>query len=217
LENEESRKRLEANAISNAELQMPQPLPTIATAVSPTNNVFPSHARPEVVAPDAKRLKHEVTPAYGQVQLPPILPFTAPPPPPPPVAMPVATLPATSQPELEADQDTVPVETILSEMDFAKSLSSPNVPILIRIPEDSTYAAWNFCGQTISITVDVMATIKDIKQQIQSQLGGMPPNKMQLRKSNIGFLKDNLSLAYYNVGPSNNSLELLPKVRGGRR
>mmetsp|Transcript_2006 Transcript_2006/g.3640 ORF Transcript_2006/g.3640 Transcript_2006/m.3640 type:complete len:717 (+) Transcript_2006:90-2240(+) len=217
LEDEESRKRFEANNAAYVEPQMPQPRPAITTAASSMNTAFPTHAKPELVAPDAKRLKLETTSAYGNVPIPPIQPFMVPPPPPPPVATPVTTFPPTSQVELEPDQDTVTMETTMSEIEFAKSLSNPNVPLLIKIPNDSNYAAWNFCGQTISITVDVMTTIKDVKQQVQSQLGGIPPNKMQLRKSNIGFLKDSLSLAYYNVGPGNNILELLPKVRGGRR
>ena len=48
-------------------------------------------------------------------------------------------------------------------------------------------------------------------------MGGMPPNKMQLKSISDGvFLKDNNTLAALNIGPYA-ALELVPKVRGGRR
>jgi splicing factor 3A subunit 1 len=199
---------------------MPQPRPiaynTTAAAAAPIDTVLPNHVRPEAAAPDAKRPKIELLPPYGQGLFPaPIAPAVVPPPPPP--AIPVGSLPADSDLEPNPVKDAVEIETIMSEAEFAKSLSNSKIYLLIKIPNDPTYEAWNFNGQTISITVDVMTAVKDIKQQLQSRLGGMPLNKMQLRSSNIGFLKDNLSLAYFNIGPSNNSLELIPKIRGGRR
>jgi len=69
----------------------------------------------------------------------------------------------------------------------------------------------------MSVTVDVMTKVKAIKQQIRVKLGDMPVNKMQLKSPEIGFLKDSLSLAYLNIGPNNNSLSMVPKVRGGRK
>ena len=49
----------------------------------------------------------------------------------------------------------------------------------------------------------------------QSQLGDMPVSKQQLRGPS-GFLKDTLSLAFYNIGPGA-TLELTTRSRGGRR
>jgi hypothetical protein len=106
----------------------------------------------------------------------------------------------------------------MSEADFARSLKDdPNVSIQVSIPLDSSNMAWNFNGQTLNITVNVMTKVKAIKEKLQSQLGGMPINKMQLRNATIGFLKDATTLAYYNIGHSNPYLELVPKTRGGRK
>ena len=105
--------------------------------------------------------------------------------------------------------------TTLSEADFCDSLLDRNIPLTINVPNDSN-VSWNFKGQTLSITLDAMSVIKNVKQKIQSQLG-MPVNKMQLKSPNTGFLKDGLTLAFLNIGPDHGALELVPKVRGRGR
>jgi sulfate adenylyltransferase subunit 1 (EFTu-like GTPase family) len=149
-------------------------------------------------------------PPYGAAPLPPpavhVVPLIPP--------MGANVLPGSNS---EPEMDTITLPTTLSEADFAKSLSDANISINIQVPSDPNQASWNLNGQTISITIDVMTKVKAIKQQIQAQLGSMPVNKMQLKNSSVGFLKDNLSLAFLNIGPNNDCLELLPKVRGGRR
>jgi hypothetical protein len=55
-----------------------------------------------------------------------------------------------------------------------------------------------------------------VKAALKPQLGNMPMNKMQLKHSQQGFLKDTFSLAHYNIGPMT-TLELVPKTRGGRK
>lgn len=190
---------------------MPQPRPSSHAVVPPAPPA--SHRRPEPALPDPKRVRMEGTQQpYGMNVAAPLPPAVRLVPPIPPVGVPVLPGPI-SQPET----DTVTLPTTLSEADFAKSLPDPNIAINIHVPSDPNQASWNLNGQTISITIDVMTKVKTIKQQIQSQLGSMPVNKMQLKNSGVGFLKDSLSLAYLNIGPNNNSLELLPKVRGGRR
>jgi hypothetical protein len=104
----------------------------------------------------------------------------------------------------------------MSESDFAKSLDDPNVTIRITIPNDRSNNSWNLNGQCITLTLNVMTKIKVIKEKLQTQLG-MPINKMQLRNSTIGFLKDTTSLAYCNIGNMNPVIELVPKTRGGRK
>jgi hypothetical protein len=113
---------------------------------------------------------------------------------------------ATAQPQL------------ISESEFAATLSQPEITLQIRIPNDRTQVAWNFYGQIIPLSVDVMSTVKVVKEQLSSShLNAMPINKIQLKSVATGaFLKDNLTLAALNIGPTA-SLELLPRARGGRK
>jgi splicing factor 3A subunit 1 len=107
---------------------------------------------------------------------------------------------------------------LLSESEFAASLGSPEVTLQVRVPNDRTQVAWNFYGQTISQAVDVMSTVKDVKQRLsESHLNGVPANKIQLKSPATGaFLKDSMTLAALNIGPTA-SLELVPRARGGRK
>ena len=158
--------------------------------------------------PDAKRVRiDDATPMQLQMP-PPVMDSTIQPPLPP--ASRVA--PPTDEEKLT---DTAP--TKLSETDFADSLPNPMVNISIIVPNDSSYSSWNFTGQTINISIDVMTKIKGLKQKLQPQLGGMPVNKMQLKSPDVGFLKDAFSLAKLNIASHSPAIELVPKVRGGRK
>ena len=107
---------------------------------------------------------------------------------------------------------------LMPEADFAASLSKPEVTLQVRIPNDPTQMAWNFYGQIVSLKVDVMATVKQVKSDLSRiHLNGMPSNKIQLKHPGGGFFNNNnLTLAALNVGPTA-TLELVPKTRGGRR
>jgi splicing factor 3A subunit 1 len=109
-------------------------------------------------------------------------------------------------------------QQLLSETDFAATLSQPEVTLQIRIPNDRTQIAWNFYGQIIPLSVDVMSMVKGVKEQLSStHLNAMPINKIQLKSVATGaFLKDNMTLAALNIGPTA-SLELVPRARGGRK
>lgn len=73
----------------------------------------------------------------------------------------------------------------------------------------------NFRGQTLELTVlSLSESIKSLKERIAGEVQ-LPANKQKL-SSQAGFLKDNLSLAYYNIGPGD-ILTLGLKERGGRR
>jgi len=118
---------------------------------------------------------------------------------------------------------TSPKETestpILPEAEFAASLEKPEVTLHVRIPNDRAQMAWNFYGQTVTHTADVMSKIKSIKQELsKTHLNSMPVNKIQLRDASTKtfYNKDNMTLAALNLGPTA-TLELLPKTRGGRR
>jgi hypothetical protein len=91
-------------------------------------------------------------------------------------------------------------------------------PVLmyVQAPVDDVNPQWGLTGQNVSIKSNVMATIKDVKEQLSPMLGGMPVNKMQLKTQAHGFLKDSSTLAAYNIG-NNAVIELLTRSRGGRR
>jgi hypothetical protein len=106
---------------------------------------------------------------------------------------------------------------VVPEDEFAASLNKPEVTLQIRIPNDPSQMAWNFYGQVLSIPVNVMAKVKVVKEELaQLHLNGMPANKIQLKEPNKGFLKDAMTLAAHNVGPTA-TLELTLKTRGGRK
>lgn len=70
-------------------------------------------------------------------------------------------------------------------------------------------------GQTLELTVLSLAeSIKSLKEKIAGEVQ-LAANKQKL-SGQAGFLKDNLSLAYYNIGPGD-TLTLGLKERGGRR
>ncbi|KAL7575775.1 hypothetical protein ACA910_003105 [Epithemia clementina (nom. ined.)] len=127
-------------------------------------------------------------------------------------AQPAATSAANSIPSATDPSELIP------EAVFAQSLPRPNVTLQIRVPNDPAQMAWNFYGQIVSLSIDVMTKVKAVKQELSRlHLNNMPANKVQLKSAEKGvFLKDNLSLAALNIGPTA-TLELIPKTRGGRK
>jgi splicing factor 3A subunit 1 len=113
-----------------------------------------------------------------------------------------------------------PVERkILPEQEFVATLDKPEVTLNVRVPNDPTQMAWNFYGQIVTVNVDVMMNVKDIKAELSKQhLNDMPPNKIELRDTThgSGFLKNNQTLAALNIGPVAN-LEMKLKQRGSGR
>jgi splicing factor 3A subunit 1 len=200
--------------------QMPLPGPTLPTmqppvlaaSLPPPPPPFPD-AQPApgaIVLPPAKRPRVD-----GNIPLPPLPSATAgvvPLPPPPTGLMPPPPPPNTDEPPPAAPATNEP----LSEEDFCATLESPTVNLTIQVPNDPSNAAWNFNGQTVPLSIDVMSKVKAVKTELQSHLGGMPTNKMQLKDEKSGFLKDALTLAHLNIGPTA-TLELIPKTRGRRK
>ncbi|ONK74005.1 uncharacterized protein A4U43_C03F1810 [Asparagus officinalis] len=73
----------------------------------------------------------------------------------------------------------------------------------------------NLKGQTLEITVQSLSeTIGSLKEKIAGEVQ-LPANKQKL-SGRAGFLKDNLSLAYYNIVPGE-TLTLALRERGGRK
>jgi splicing factor 3A subunit 1 len=223
----DSKKRLEeANRIIWQQAQNP------AGGVGPTLPVS---------APQEGTLLHHNVPAMDigiepsakrpRVDTGSVIPLPPPPPPPPPpplvpqsnsIVPPPGFSAATEDPFTISgsapSQGLTEGNDLLSESDFVASLSKPEVTLQIRVPNDPTQMAWNFYGQIVSLSINVMSTVKVVKQEVSRvNLNNMPANKIQLKNTATGaFLKDSLSLAALNLGPSA-SLELVPKTRGGRK
>ena len=169
---------------------------------------------------------------YAPTVLPPVVTVAPVPPqlPPPPVVAPVVVVSVSVDPFAEAATGVQPLmqlqpsssaaanQELLPEAEFAASLPKPEVTIQIRVPNDPSQMAWNFYGQIVSLAVDVMAQVKTVKGALSTaHLNGMPANKIQLKNPATGaFLKDNLTLAALNIGPST-TLEIVPRARGGKK
>jgi splicing factor 3A subunit 1 len=73
----------------------------------------------------------------------------------------------------------------------------------------------NLRGQVLQIPVQSLSdTVGSLKEQIAGELQ-LPANKQKLSVK-TSFLKDNLTLAYYNVGPGV-VINLTLRERGGRK
>ena len=212
-QDEASKRRLdEANRLIREQSVAPEPLAPAVQVVQ--NQMSPSNTRerPQLVLPDAKRVRtneNSRTPTTNAFQSSTMT-----------HSLKQETLqekqpPASSPPSNENDTETIQIK--LSEADFAKSLDDPLVTLSIIVPNDDSYSSWNFNGQTLSISVDVMTKIKGLKLKLQPQLGDMPVNKMQFKSPDVGFLKDAASLAKLNLCNQSQPIELIPKVRGSRK
>lgn len=73
----------------------------------------------------------------------------------------------------------------------------------------------NLKGQVLEITMQSLSeTVGSLKEKVAGEIQ-LPANKQKL-SGKAGFLKDNMSLAYYNVGPRE-VLSLSLRERGGRK
>ena len=222
-----SKRSLEELNQSARQPQLPPPGPTLPAMQLPMPGVswnppppppFPVPPPPAEAAglPAAKRARVD---GSGPIPPPP-QPMPPPPtgvmPPPPTGAMPPLPGAPLLPPPPEAAPPAPTTKEFMSESDFSASLDSPTVTLTIQVPNDPSNSGWNFNGQTVSLSVDVMSKIKDVKTELQSHVGGMPTNKMQLKDENTGFLKDGNTLAHFNIGPTA-TLELIPKTRGRRK
>ncbi|TFJ80071.1 hypothetical protein NSK_008629 [Nannochloropsis salina CCMP1776] len=147
--------------------------------------------------------------------------------PPPPARPPVPIIPtlsASNSAVEKAEKEKVSEEeqkpTLLSESAYASANPGAG-SISIQAPQDESATTWNLKGQLVKLEIgSVMSTVREVKEQLSPLLGGMPPNKMQLRNAEQGvFLKDAQTLASYNLGAAGSStvLELVTRSRGGRK
>lgn len=178
----------------------------------------PAPAPPPVVHPPP--MGAPPGPPMGQYQQlpPPPRPYLTPmpiAPPPPQMAMPPPPPPEEAPPpppeEPEPKRQKVDEFPLIPEDTFLAQHPGL-VRISVSIP--AVEGESTLKGQTLGLTLSLSETVKSVKERIAGEVA-LAANKQKL-SSRHGFLKDNLSLAYYNIGPAD-TLTLGLKERGGRR
>jgi len=101
----------------------------------------------------------------------------------------------------------------MSEGEFA-SYHPGDISISVSVPTQD-HDTWQLKGQTATVEIAVMSSVKDFKEKLGGILGGMPVKSQKLKHGAV-FLKDSLTLASYNIGPGA-TLELGVQSRGGRK
>ncbi|KAL5140561.1 putative splicing factor 3A subunit 1 [Glycine soja] len=136
---------------------------------------------------------------------PPPLPQGVPPPLPPEEAPP--PLPEEPEPKRQKLDDSA----LIPEDQFLAQHPGP-VRISVSVPNVDE---GNLKGQVLEITVQSLSeTVGSLKEKIAGEIQ-LPANKQKL-SGKPGFLKDNMSLAHYNVG-GGETLTLSLRERGGRK
>ncbi|XP_024402802.1 probable splicing factor 3A subunit 1 isoform X2 [Physcomitrium patens] len=187
----------------------PPTLPTPAVML-----VRPPPPAPHMLIPPVGSAPNQYTPLPPPPPRPYLPPVALPPPPPqlgmPPPPPDEAPPPPPEEPEPKRQKlDEI---LLLPEDQF---LAQHPGAVRIRVSVPMVEGESNFRGQTLELTVlSLSESIKSLKERIAGEVQ-LPANKQKL-SSQAGFLKDNLSLAYYNIGPGD-ILTLGLKERGGRR
>ncbi|KAL7089775.1 hypothetical protein ACP275_13G203500 [Erythranthe tilingii] len=175
----------------------PMPPPSIPVPPPPGSQFTPlgSH-RPFLHVP----MSHQGMPMVP----PPPMPQGMPPPPPEEAPPP---LPEEPEPKRQKLDDSM----LIPEDQFLAQHSGP-ARISISVPNVDE---GDLKGQLLEITLQSLSeTVGSLKEKISAEIQ-LPANKQKL-SGKAGFLKDNLSLAYYNVGPGE-ALSLSLRERGGRK
>jgi len=103
---------------------------------------------------------------------------------------------------------------LVPEDQWLRQHSGP-VNIIVQVPSDPEKGEWNFQGQSFTCTLNPKDTIQTLKDKIKESIG-MPQNKQKLKAPGISILKEQLSIAYYNMLPGT-VVSLGVKERGGRK
>ena len=165
--------------------------------------------------PQQQQHQHHVPPPPPPSSLPP--PVSAPPRvsavsegrpqpplPPPPASKPPAitsTAPSaiTSNEDGEETMESSGLAALgLIEESAWKASHASACTVHVYLPVDDSTPSWNMRGQCIKVNADLGMNVNDLKELLSSQLGHIPLNKFQVKNASHGFLKDKLTLAYYN-------------------
>jgi splicing factor 3A subunit 1 len=125
----------------------------------------------------------------------------------------VEALPVMDKSQHRNTEEILP--SLIPEKQWSQMHPGP-VPIHIQIPNEGGDPSWNFRGQILQISIDLTQNINEIKNYLSDILGNMPVTKMKLKNNVHSVLKDNYTLAHYNIMPAS-IIELTTKERGGRR
>ncbi|MCL7031088.1 hypothetical protein MKW94_012099 [Papaver nudicaule] len=149
---------------------------------------------------------HPPPPPSMQMMPPPSMHHGMPPPPPPPPEEAPPPLPEEPEPKRQKVEDL-----LIPEEQFLAQHPGP-IRIAVAIPNVDDP---NLQGRHLEITVQSLSeTIGNLKEKIAGETQ-INANKQKL-SGRAGFLKDNLSLAYYNIG-AGEILTLALRERGGRK
>lgn len=86
-----------------------------------------------------------------------------------------------------------------------------NITVNVQTPQSDE---WKLEMKTVPVSLDVASPVNALKSLIQEQTG-VPVSKLKLSYEGV-FLKDNLTLAYYNMNNGSN-VQIQLKERGGRK
>jgi len=193
-----------------------QPKPPEKTSTPPLHqqNVPPGFGQPPMGPPPGRfappPMPRGPMPPPGMGMFPPSYPLGAPPP---------MMRHMGERPELEGQPPTKKQKIegggLIPEKEWIETHPGTHL-IIIQTPNLQDKSPWNLRGQLLRIQCLMSDKVKDLKDKIAEQVGGMPPNKQKLKDDIHGFLKDNKTLAWYNA-TNGMTLELGIKERGGRK
>ncbi|XP_050227280.1 probable splicing factor 3A subunit 1 [Mercurialis annua] len=186
-------------------MNRPPPMPPSMSMNPPSMPVPPPPGSQFTTLPIPRPFMPPGPPSMSMMPPPPPLPIGMPPPPPPEDAPP--PLPDEPEPKRQRLDDLL----LIPEDQFLAQHPGP-VRITVSVPSVDD---GNLKGQVLEITVQSLSeNIGSLKEKIAGEIQ-LPANKQKL-SGKAGFLKDNMSLAYYNVG-AGDMLSLSLRERGGRK
>ncbi|KDO16789.1 hypothetical protein SPRG_17726 [Saprolegnia parasitica CBS 223.65] len=104
---------------------------------------------------------------------------------------------------------------LMPENEFAEAYPAP-IRLHVQVAnEPENPNGWSLHGQVLTLEVDIRASVRELKQFVFEHTK-MPIAKQQVKAPIVGFLKDSLSFAHYNMY-TDLVLELSARQRGGRR
>lgn len=148
----------------------------------------------------------------GAVAVMPPLPLIPPPPltgmPLPPHMPPPPDLPPAKRQKQDETSGLIPEE------EFAAN-HPDDIEIHVQVPNEPDKSEYTLAGQTIQISVPISELVSSVKEKIR-EICNLPSAKQALNIDALGFLKNDKSLAYYNL-QSGQVIQLSVKERGGRK
>src|SRR5688500_9658429 len=70
--------------------------------------------------------------------------------------------------------------------------------VQVQVPKDADKPEWRFNGQVLNIEVAPQDTVTTLKAKLKDAIG-IPANKQKLKAAGFAALKDQASMAFYNL------------------